>query len=253
MRLNCSGHNRIAIGKHLNWIRSLSMQNPEEVIRNQPQIAISLPNGCDLLCSENISGKMWQHILMSYFVSTLVGPHKELIRIFSPEPDFSSVNLSIGSYRLCSVCGTGVDSCVYNTVDGFCLKVMGSSRAWKLKREYELLKHLQHPGIVKCFEFICTADYAAMVMEELSFALGDESAYVDTLAYCHSQGFLHGDIRLNNLGSDAGGNGKLFDFGNASVIQTQAAAQKEIEMLKTVISSPIALERKAILPQEVSC
>lgn len=84
-------------------------------------------------------------------------------------------------------------------------------------------------------------------------ALGDESAYVDTLAYCHSQGFLHGDIRLNNLGSDAGGNGKLFDFGNASVIQTQAAAQKEIEMLKTVISSPIALERKAILPQEVSC
>ena len=253
MRLNCSSNNKVSIRNHLDWIRNLSMQNPEDVIRNYPQIAIHLQNGGGLLCSENFSKEKWQHLLMKFLTSTLVGPHKHLMKIFSPGYDFSSVNLSFGAYCLHSVLGTGSDSCVYKTVDGYCLKVVEYSRREKLKREYEILKNLHHPNIVKCFEFICTTGYAAILMETLSPVLGDETVYIQALDYCHSQGILHGDIRLNNLGSDAEGRSKLFDFGNAAVIQSQSEGQKEIEILKNIMRSPIAQERKATSHGDVLC
>ena len=253
MRLNCSKNNKISIQEHLAWIRNLSMQNPAEVIRRHPQIAIHLSNGCDLSRAEKISGKIWQHVLRSFYFSTLVGPHKNLIKIFSLSPDFSSTEFTIGSHRLHSVLGIGSDSCVYKTVDGYCLKVTDCSRREKLKKEYELLRSLQHPHIVKSFKFIDSAGYAAMMMEELSPALGDGKAYIRALDYCHSQGILHGDIRLNNLGTDTEGNSKLFDFGNASAMQSLSEAQKEIEILKNIMRSPIALERKSILTGEVLC
>lgn len=253
MRLNCSRNNKISIQKHLVWIRNLSMQSPEDVISNHPQIAIHLQNGCGLLCSENFSREMWQHLLMKFLESTLVGPHKHLMKIFSPKQDFSSANFSIGSYCLHSVLGIGSDSCVYETVDGYCLKVVEYARGEKLKREYEILTNLHHPNIVKCFKFIFTTDYAAILMETLSPVLGDEMAYIQALDYCHSQGVLHGDIRLNNLGSDAKGKSKIFDFGNAAAIESQSEKQKEIEILKNIMRSPIALERQSTLHGDVLC
>ena len=253
MRLNCSSNNKISIQDHLAWIRNLSMQNPEDVIRNHPQIAIHLQNDCALLRSEKISREKWEHILLTFLESTIVGPHKCLMKIFSPDTDFSSVNFSVGSYCLHSVLGIGTDSCVYETADGFCLKVMEHSRREKLQREYEILKHLHHPNIVKCFEFICTTDYAAILMEKLTPELGKYSDYIQALDYCHSKGVLHGDIRLNNLGSDSEGNGKLFDFGNATAIPMSSEAQKEIEMLKNLMFSPIAQERKYALHGDTLC
>lgn len=253
MRLNCSRNNNISIREHLDWIRNLSTQKPEDVLRVQPQIAIHLLNGCGLLYSENISEEMWQQILMDFSVSTLVGPHKHLMKIFSPDSNFSSAQFSIGTYRLHSVLGIGTDSCVYKSVDGYCLKVVDASRKNKLRREYEILRYLQHPNIVECFEFICTTDYAAILMEELSPVLGKEKFYILALEHCHSQGVLHGDIRLNNLGTDAWGNCKLFDFGNASVIKSRFEPQKEIEILKHIMRSPIALERKSILHGDALC
>lgn len=253
MRLNCSSNNKISIRNHLAWIHDLSMQNPEDVIRSHPQIAIHLENDCGLLCSEKFSREKWQQLLMKFLTSTLVGPHKHLMKIFSPSHDFLSANFSIGSYCLHSVLGIGSDSCVYKTVDGYCLKVMEYSRREKLKREYEILKILHHPNIVKCFEFICTTDYAAILMETLSPVLGDETAYIQALNYCHSQGFLHGDIRLNNLGADAEGKSKIFDFGNAAAVESQSEKQKEIEILKNIMRSPIALARKSTLYGDVLC
>lgn len=253
MRLICSGNNKFSIWEHLDWIHSLARQNPENVIRNHPQIASHLQIGGDLLYTENISREKWRYILMDVLVSTLVGPHKLLMKIFSLSPDFSSAEFSVGSYSLHSVLGTGSDSCVYKTVDGYCLKVVDASRKNKLKREYEILKYLQHPNIVKCFEFIHTTDYAAILMEELHPILGKERDYIQALTHCHSQGILHGDIRLNNLGSDTDGNSKLFDFGNSAAIRSQSEGQKEIETLKNMLQSPIALEKKSILRGDISC
>lgn len=253
MRLNCSRNNKISIRNHLDRIRNLLGQNPEDVIRNNPQIAIHLLNGCDLLGSKNISFEMWQHILMDFLTSTLVGPHKHLMKIFSLSHDFSSAKCSVGSYYLHSVLGIGSDSCVYKTTEGYSLKVVEYSRRKKLKREYEILKNLRHPNIVNCFEFICTPDCAAILMEKIYPALGKENDYLQAIAYCHSQGILHGDIRLNNLGSDAKGNSKLFDFGNASAARVQSKKQKEIEILRNIMRSPIALERKSIFYGDVLC
>lgn len=253
MRLSCSRSNEIIIRKHLDWIGSLAKQNPEDVIRNHPQIAFQLQKGYDLSYKDNISNKMWKQVLLDFLTSTLVGSHKDLIQIFSPLTDFSSTHFAIDNYQLHSVLGIGSNACVYKTVDGYCLKVVGYSRKDKLKKEYDILKNLQHPGIVNCFDYICDANYAAILMEELNPLLGIEQSYIQALNYCHAQGFLHGDIRLNNLGTDTSGNGKLFDFGNASAIKSQQEKQREIELLKNIMRSPVAQERKVSCRGDVLC
>ena len=127
------------------------------------------------------------------------------------------------------------------------------SACQELKKEYDILKNLQHPGIVNCFDYICDANYAAILMEELNPLLGMEQSYIQALNYCHTQGFLHRDIRLNNLGTDTSGNGKLFDFGNASAIKSQQEKQREIELLKNIMRSPVAQERKVSCRGDVLC
>ena len=253
MRLNCSKNNKISIQKHLIRIRNLSMQTPQDVICNYPQIAIYLLNSCGVSNTENISPKIWQQTLMRFFSSSLVGPHKDLLKLFPPFSDFSSTQYFIGSYRIHSVLGIGSEACVYKTANEYCLKVVGVSKKEKLKREYEIIKSLHHPNIVKCIDFIDDTDYAAIVMEELFPGLGSESLYLQALNYCHSQGILHGDIRLNNLGTDNIGNSKLFDFGNSAAVESPKDKQNEIELLKNVMQSPIAQERKATARGAVLC
>lgn len=253
MRLNCSKNNKISIQKHLIRIRNLSMQTPQDVICNYPQIAIYLLNSCGVSNTENISPKIWPQTLMRFFSSSLVGPHKDLLKLFPPFSDFSSTQYFIGSYRIHSVQGIGSDACVYKTVDGYCLKVVGVSKKEKLKKEFEIIKHLHHPNIVECFDFIDDTDYAAIIMEELFPALGAENLYVQALNYCHSQGILHGDIRLNNLGTDQAGNSKLFDFGNSVAIKSPKDKQNEIELLKNIMHSPIAQARIATCRGDVLC
>ena len=253
MRLNCSKNNKISIQKHLIRIRNLSMQTPQDVICNYPQIAISLLNSCGVSNTENISPQIWQQTLMRFFSSSLVGPHKDLLKLFPPFSDFSSTQYFIGSYRIHSVQGIGSDACVYKTVDGYCLKVAGVSKKEKLKKEFEIIKHLHHPNIVECFDFIDDTDYAAIIMEELFPTLGSERLYVHALNYCHSQGILHGDIRLNNLGTDKVGNSKLFDFGNSVAIKSPKDKQNEIELLKNIMHSPIAQARIATCRGDVLC
>ena len=253
MRLNCSRSNEITIREHWDWIGCLAKQNPEDVIRNYPQIAIQLQNGYDLSCRNNISNKMWKQVLVDFGTSTLVGSHKDLLKVFPSFSDFSSTRYSIGSYNIHSVLGIGSDACVYKTANEYCLKVVGVSKKEKLKREYEIIKSLHHPNIVECFDFIDDADYAAIVMEELFPRLGSESLYLQALTYCHSQGILHGDIRLNNLGTDNIGNSKLFDFGNSAAVESLKGKQNEIELLKNIMQSPIAQERKASCRGAVLC
>ena len=140
MRLSCSRSNEIIIREHLDWIGRLTKQNPEDVIRNHPQIAFQLQKDYDLSYKDNISNKMWKQVLMAFLTSTLVGPHKDLIQIFSPLTDFSSTHFAIDNYQLHSVLGIGSNACVYKTVDGYCLKVVGYSRKDKLKKEYDKLQ-----------------------------------------------------------------------------------------------------------------
>lgn len=242
MRLNCSKKHDIPIRSFCELINSLIKENPETVIRSYPQVAVQLYRQRGLLCKKNISELEWREFLKNFFFSKIAGPHKDLIEVFAPNSEISDAGCSVGPYLLHSVSGIGTDSCVYKTVNGYCLKVSANKKKEKLKKEYEILQTLHHQNIVKCFDFICDTNYAAILMECLTPSLSTESSYIQGLEYCHAQGILHGDIRLNNLGMDENGNGKLFDFGNATRIISRQKKQEEICMLKNILRSPIAQE-----------
>jgi len=88
------------------------------------------------------------------------------------------------------------------------------------KTEFDILKSLNHPGIVKVFELINTREYS---MEE-GFHIRDhltESELLDVLndiipaiKYIHSRGILHMDIRSGNIlkFNNSGAHYKLIDF-----------------------------------------
>ena len=244
MRLNCSGNREISITEFRQWIRSVAESRPEDMIRTLPQIVRQILKNYTGSLTEGISGLEWRSVLREFFFSKLVGKHKELSCLFTPFADGSVSVCMLGSYVLSSVVGFGSDGCVYGTEDGYCLKVVPFSGKAKLENEYKVLCDLKHKNIVDCYDFIWDTDYAAIVMERLKPRMGSSFSYIQALDHCHSQGMLHGDIRLSNLGIDLKGNSKLFDFGEAVGTCSEIEMQQEDELLKKVIFSPIALERK---------
>ena len=253
MRLNCSKGRDLSISRFYNWICEAAGQAPEDVLRTQVQLASMLQQKYDLSGGMPFDSDGWAKFLKEFFLFRVIGKHSGLEKIFSALLNGQSSVCRIGGYELEELSGIGSDSCVYKTADGYCLKVVEISRKAKLEHEYGILRELQHENIVRCFDFICETDYAAILMETLTPVLGAESSYIRALEYCHSRGILHGDIRLNNFGSDNCGNGKLFDFGNASAIRTEEEMHQEREKLKNIMQSPIAQERKAESLGGVSC
>ena len=250
MRLNCSENKEISINKLKKWIYNAARLSPEEVIRTQPQLVSQiLKNNFDLL-TEGMSGQEWQSVLRDFYFSKLVGVHKELAGLFTHFTNDSVSVCRLGPHVLSSVVGIGSDGCVYGTEEGYCLKVVPISGKAKLEKEYKILRNFKHKNIVECYDFIWDADYAAIVLERLMPRLGCCYSYIQGLNYCHSQGMLHGDIRLNNLGINLRGLSKLFDFGEAVSTCSEVEMRQENELLKKVIFSPIALERKVKYQQE---
>lgn len=248
MRLNCSKNNEISIYALWEKLRCFAGENPEDVIRKEPKIACELRKANGLLCQYSISRSSWEKLLKEFFLTELAGPHANLKKIFAPAAGGKREQCSFGKHILTSVAGTGTSGCTCRTADGYCLKIVDSSKIEKLKAEYEILKELRHENIVRCYEFFCEADCAALLLEPLRVVPGDGKDYLAALEYCHARGILHGDIRLNNLGVCSEGKGKLFDFGNAVRSNSKAAMQKEINTLKALMASPIALERKIPIP-----
>ena len=246
MRLNCARSSNFSIHSLWKWIGDAAGQTPERVCRREPQIAALLSGKSELLCGKSLPRENWEEVLKEYFFAKLTGPHRSLRKIFSSFSVETPPLFTVGGHLLESFQGMGTDSCVYGTADGFCLKV--SPKKEKLKKEYEILRQLEHRNVVRCFDFILEADHGALLLEPLSTQLGSEESYLRALEYCHARGILHGDIRLGNLGTDSAGNGRLFDFGNAAAAGTADEKLLEINTLKNIMYSPMALERKAPAP-----
>lgn len=98
-----------------------------------------------------------------------------------------------------------------------------------LAREYFTLRHLAHPGIIRAFDLHCEEWGLCFSMELLegssahaelgAHPLGLGSAGIsfgarilDTLAYLHSQGVAHGDVKPANIFLEQGGRVVLLDF-----------------------------------------
>lgn len=238
MRLNFSKNRELPIEALRTGIRCMEQQTPEEVFRSNPGMAVLLKNDRALLCRKSVTPLMWKQFLKNFFIAELAGPHKELAGLFAPLAEKAEVPCVLGGHVLVSRLDIGSDGCVFKTAGGFALKITGDSGKNKLEREYRLLKQIRHENIVRCFDFITGNGFAAMVMELLTPEPGDESSYIRALEHCHSQGILHGDIRVKNLGRDLQNRSKIFDFGNARAALSEEEKISEIKMLKNVLRSP---------------
>jgi len=99
----------------------------------------------------------------------------------------------------------------------------------RLRREAKILARMQHPNVVRLFDFIPGDDGDYIVMEYVDGVTLDDwvaavkptvavsvemvAALADALAEVHGQGVLHRDIKPANILVDGDGRARLVDFG----------------------------------------
>eukprot|EP00891_Asterochloris_glomerata_P004283 jgi/Astpho2/4283/e_gw1.00064.64.1_t len=185
--------------------------------------------------------------------------------------------MSTTSYRFGRLLGKGSFSSVYEAVkDGHhvAIKMVNKSilhepdmRA-RLVKEVEVHMGLQHPHIVQLLEFFEDSDRVYLVMELCSRGellslvqqkgrLGDREArslfrqLLEAVAFLHSQGILHRDIKLANILLTAEGQVKLADFGLAAVMESPDCERHTICGTPNYIAAEIAQQQPYSMAADV--
>ena len=176
-------------------------------------------------------------------------------------------------YQVVAKIGAGGFADVYEAIDlrldrEVALKVVDERHgvSARVVREVEAAASLTHPGIVALYDFFTDGRRAYLVWElvrgrslaELAGSLDDGEAaeaaaqVLEALAYAHSQGVVHRDVKPQNLMVDEHGHVKVMDFGIARLMDAETLTS-EGDMLGTVayMSPEQAAGRRAGPPSDV--
>ena|GEM_PF-874737 len=112
----------------------------------------------------------------------------------------------------------------------------GSGAVEDFRTEARLLNRLDHPHIVRVYDFVAEGEVCLLVMELLAggslsrqHLTGDSAcavvlAMAEALEHAHGLGMLHQDIKPENILFTTGGQPKLTDFGIARIFDGEADA-----------------------------
>ncbi|MGC2238036.1 MAG: protein kinase [Pyrinomonadaceae bacterium] len=158
------------------------------------------------------------------------------------------VGTTINQYKILEKLGAGGQGTVYKAQDTkldrtVVIKVLPAELTAKtanfkrFEREAQLCSQLDHPNICTIFDFHETNGIYYIVMQyvegknvrqlvagrplELRSALSIAVQVTDALAYTHSRGIIHRDIKAGNIMVTKAGQAKILDFGLAKLMEDE--------------------------------
>ncbi|XP_078180852.1 CBL-interacting serine/threonine-protein kinase 14-like [Carex rostrata] len=184
------------------------------------------------------------------------------------EQTLSSTNgpakLLFGKYELGKMVGCGAFAKVYHarqvpTGQSVALKVLSKPRIVKsgmyinVRREIVSMRRIRHPHVVKLIDVMASQSKIYLVLEYIKGGemfrgistkgkLNEDSArdlfrqLLSAVAFCHSRGVFHRDLKLENLLLDEFGKLKVSDFGLSALSPTSFSNQPIL--FKTLCGTP---------------
>lgn len=136
----------------------------------------------------------------------------------------------------------------------------------RFKIEVEALKSLDHPGIVGFKDYFYSGGYHYLVLEYMDAGAVDhllrvngaiEARYVlpifykilDGMSFAHSFGYIHRDVKPNNILLNKKGEAKVTDFGIAKVVGGEDLTKQGFVLGTTLYMAPEYLSQGVVSPQ----